>query len=101
MATETKRIDDASIPLVTDLNGVTIPVMQGGVSKRLMAEQITMSGTAYGVRIDNSVSNPAMTRIGNPVLHQSLPIQSLMRRFLLKADGTVNYYLDANNSALK
>ena len=101
MATETKRIDDASIPLVTDLNGVTIPVMQGGVSKRLMAEQITMSGTAYGVRIDNAVSNPAMTRIGNPVLHQSLPIQSLMRRCLLKADGTVNYYLDANNSTLK
>ena len=101
MATETKRIDDASIPLVTDLNGVTIPVMQGGVSKRLMAEQITMSGTSYGVRIDNAVSNPALTRIGNPVLHQSLPIQSLMRRCLLKADGTVNYYLDANNSTLK
>lgn len=101
MAIETKRIDDASIPLVTDLNGVTIPVMQGGVSKRLMAEQITMSGTAYGVRIDNSVSNPEMKRIGNPILHQSLPIQSLMRRCLLKADGTVNYYLDANNSTLK
>lgn len=33
MATETKRIDDASIPLVTDLNGVTIPVMQ--VASRL------------------------------------------------------------------
>lgn len=43
MATETKRIDDASIPLVTDLNGVTIPVMQGGVSKRLMGEQIIKS----------------------------------------------------------
>lgn len=56
---------------------------------------------AYGVRIDNAVSNPAMTRIGNPVLHQSLPIQSLMRRCLLKADGTVNYYLDANDSTLK
>ena len=101
MATETKRIDDASIPLVTNLNGVTIPVMQDGVSKRLMAEQITMSGTAYGVRIDNAVSNPAMTRIGSPILHQTLPIQSMMRRCLFKADGTVNYYLDANNSTLK
>lgn len=101
MATETKRIDDASIPLATDLQGVTIPVMQGGVSKRLMAEQLIMQGIAYGVEWDLAVSNPLMTRIGDRALHQSLPIQNKMRRCLLKDDGTVNYYLDANNSALK
>lgn len=38
------------------------------------------------------------TRIGKTALHNTLPIQSLMRRCLLKDDGTVNYYLDANDS---
>ena len=47
MAIETKRIDDASIPLVTDLNGVTIPVMQGGVSKRLMADNLVEAVVEY------------------------------------------------------
>lgn len=38
------------------------------------------------------------TRIGKTALHNTLPIQSQMRRCLLKDDGTVNYYLDANDS---
>lgn len=64
------------------------------------ANAIVMN-SIYGVRIDNAVSNPILTRLGSPILHQTLPIQSLMRRCLLKADGTVNYYLDANDSTLK
>lgn len=64
------------------------------------ANAIVMN-SIYGVRIDNAVSNPILTRLGSSILHQTLPIQSLMRRCLLKADGTVNYYLDANNSTLK
>jgi len=38
------------------------------------------------------------TRIGKTVLHNTLPIQSQMRRCLLNDDGSVNYYLDANDS---
>lgn len=56
---------------------------------------------AYGVRIDQSVADPKLERIGNMDLHRSLPIQSKMRRCLLLDDGTVNYYLDPNNSLLK
>ncbi len=52
----------------------------------------------YGIEWDSTVSNPKPTRIGKMELHQSLPVQSLMRRCLLKDDGAVNYYLHANDS---
>jgi hypothetical protein len=55
----------------------------------------------YGVEIDTNVANPQLTRIGRPELHVSLPIQSRMRRCLLNDDGTVNYYLHANDSTLR
>jgi hypothetical protein len=55
----------------------------------------------YGIEIDTTVANPACTRIGRPELHVSLPVQSRMRRCLLKDDGTVNYYLHANDSTLR
>ena len=55
----------------------------------------------YGIEWDITVSNPACTRVGKLELHQSLPIQSLMRRCILNDNGTVNYYLNANNSALR
>lgn len=52
----------------------------------------------YGIEWDTTVSNPKPTRVGKNELHQSLPLQSLMRRCVLKDDGTVNYYLHANDS---
>ena len=53
----------------------------------------------YGIEWDVTVSNPVPTRIGKTELHQSLPVQSQMRRCVLKDDGTVNYYLHANDSS--
>ena len=55
----------------------------------------------YGVQIDENIASPVLFRIGNLQLHRTLPIQSKMRRCLLKDDGTVNYYLDANDSTKK
>lgn len=52
----------------------------------------------YGVEWDVTVSNPKLTRVGKMELHQSLPVQSLMRRCVLKDNGAVNYYLHANDS---
>lgn len=52
----------------------------------------------YGIEWDITVSNKKPTRIGKMELHQSLPLQSLMRRCTLKDDGSVNYYLHANDS---
>lgn len=52
----------------------------------------------YGIEWDTTVSNPKPTRIGKAELHQSLPLQSMIRRCILKDDGEVNYYLNANDS---
>lgn len=52
----------------------------------------------YGIEWDITVSNPKPTRIGKMELHKELPLQSLMRRCILKDDGKVNYYLHANDS---
>lgn len=51
---------------------------------------------AYGVEWDTTVSNPNCTRIGNPLLHKSLPIQSGLRGCVVQ-DGYVNYYLSADD----
>lgn len=56
---------------------------------------------AYGVRHDKTSSSSDLTRIGNTNLHATLPVQSMMRRCLLLDNGTVNYYLDPEDSSLK
>jgi hypothetical protein len=64
-------------------------------------DKLAPDNLSYGVEIDTTVANPALTRIGNPALHVTLPIQSKMRRCLLNDDGTVNYYLHATDSTKK
>lgn len=77
-------------------------IVTTNVSDRVTAlESIVQNNTWYGIEWDATVSNPIITRIGNTALHQSLPIQVKMRRCLLKDDGSVNYYLDANDSTKK
>lgn len=55
----------------------------------------------YGIEWDVMVSNPKAKRIGKLELHASLPVQSLMRRCVLRDNGEVAYYLDANDSTKK
>ncbi len=57
----------------------------------------------YGVEVDETNLDPeaAVTRTGNLNMHRTLPIQSGMRRCVMNADGTVNYYLDPTDSTLK
>lgn len=55
----------------------------------------------YGVEIDTTVLNSALTRIGSPTLHKAVPIQAGMKRCLLNDDGTINYYLDPTDSTKK
>ena len=52
----------------------------------------------YGIEWDITVSNPKPARIGKMELHKELPLQSLMRRCIQNDDGSVNYYLHANDS---
>lgn len=53
---------------------------------------------SYGVEWDSTVADPTLTRIGNPLLHKSLPIQSQYKGCV--ANGPeINYYLNPNNWA--
>ena len=55
----------------------------------------------YGVRWDSSGADSACVRTGNSALYLSQPIQSAMKRCLLHDNGTVNYYVDADNPHFK
>ena len=55
---------------------------------------------SYGVEWDTTVADPACTRIGNPLYHKQLPIQSEYKGCLVK-NGVVNYYLDPNDWSKK
>lgn len=55
---------------------------------------------SYGVEWDTTVADPALTRIGNPLLHKSLPIQSQYKGCVAN-NGMINYYLDPNDWSKK
>ena len=55
---------------------------------------------SYGVEWNTTVADPALTRIGNPLLHKSLPIQSQYKGCVAN-NGVVNYYLDPNDWSKK
>lgn len=79
--------------------------MSGNIPFREYADKIrelySLEEQYYGIEWDSAIADPACTRIGLPKLHVSLPIQSKMRRCVLNDDGTVVYYLDANDSTKK
>lgn len=55
---------------------------------------------SYGVEWDITVADPVCTRIGNPLYHNQLPIQSQYKGCLVK-NGVVNYYLNPNDWSKK
>lgn len=55
---------------------------------------------SYGVEWDTTVADPTCTRIGNPLFHKQLPIQSEYKGCLVK-NGKVNYYLNPNDWSKK
>ena len=57
---------------------------------------------SYGIewKDDDSNSNPDCTRVGNMLLHKSLPIQNNLRGCVYNNNG-INYYLDKYNWAYK
>ena len=59
-----------------------------------------MDLVSYGVEWDITVADPKCTRIGNPELHRTLPIQSAYRGCIAQGKKIL-YYLDANDWRLK
>ncbi len=66
-----------------------------------ISNTIAEMSCVYGVRHYYNNSSTALTRIGDSNLHVTLPVQSLMRRCVIADDGSVVYYLDANDSTKK
>ena len=62
---------------------------------------MTAAAQWYGIEWDSTNTSPACTRIGRKELHVSLPIQSRMRRCVLRDDGSVAYYLHETDSTLR
>lgn len=55
---------------------------------------------SYGVEWDPTVADPTLTRIGNPLLHKSLPVQSQYKGCVANG-AAINYYLDPNDWSKK
>lgn len=79
--------------------------------KQLQEEQVNLQSQidsmainenvyAYGVEWDVTVASPELTRIGNPLLHKSLPIQSSFRGCVAQGP-VIKYWLNPNNWAYK
>lgn len=65
---------------------------QQKLDKQVTELNSNMDLYSYGVEWDVTVASPELTRIGNPLLHKSLPIQSAYRGCVANND-VVNYYL--------
>lgn len=55
---------------------------------------------SYGVEWDSAVADPTLTRIGNPLLHKSLPVQSQYKGCIANG-ATINYYLNPDDWSQK
>ena len=65
---------------------------QQKLDKQITELNSNMDLYSYGVEWDVTVASSELTRIGNPLLHKSLPIQSAYRGCVANND-VVNYYL--------
>lgn len=57
---------------------------------------VSIDMLSYGVEWDVTVADPTCTRIGNPLFHKSLPIQSEYKGCVVK-NGKLQYYLNPND----
>jgi hypothetical protein len=95
-----------------DLNGMPFKIIGDGILKDINGKtyyidknKISPTNTnIYGVEWDINDATTSLTRVGNLSLHNAttgLPVQNKMKRCLLLDNGTVNYYLNPNNSNQK
>lgn len=60
-------------------NGKDGQILMASNGKGVWTDFDVLDMLSYGVKWNPNVSDPALTRVGNPALHRSLPIQSGMR----------------------
>ena len=65
-----------------------------------VAQDYLIDMMSYGVEWDTTVADPTCMRIGNPLFHKSLPIQSEYKGCVVK-NGKLQYYLNPNDWSKK
>lgn len=97
------KYDSKNIPVASkELLGIAkvgdgLNVNAGVIS---IAPDYLVDMISYGVEWDTTVADPACTRIGNPLFHRSLPIQSEYKGCVVK-NGKLQYYLNPNDWSKK
>ena len=93
------KYDSENIPVASkELLGIAkvgdgLNVNAGVIS---IAPDYLVDTMSYGVEWDVTVADPTCTRIGNPLFHKSLPIQSEYKGCVVK-NGKLQYYLNPND----
>lgn len=93
------KYDSKNIPVASkELLGIAkvgdgLNVNAGVIS---IAPDYLIDMMSYGVEWDTTVADPTCTRIGNPLFHKSLPIQSEYKGCVVK-NGKLQYYLNPND----
>lgn len=97
------KYDSKNIPVASkELLGIAkvgdgLNVNAGVIS---IAPDYLVDMMSYGVEWDTTVADPTCTRIGNPLFHKSLPIQSEYKGCVVK-NGKLQYYLNPNDWSKK
>ena len=92
-------IDVADQPTSVPLTNSTFKPISDFVLKTELPEA-SIDMLSYGVEWDVTVADPTCTRIGNPLLHKSLPVQSAYKGCIVK-DGKLRYFLNPNDWSKK
>lgn len=93
------KYDSKNIPVASkELLGIAkvgdgLNVNAGVIS---IAPDYLVDMMSYGVEWDITIADPTCTRIGNPLFHKSLPIQSEYKGCVVK-NGKLQYYLNPND----
>ena len=76
-------------------NGDTGKTVAEGINQNFQ-ELYSITQFSYGVEWSTTVSDPHLTRIGNPNLHKTLPIQSQLKGCIAQGNK-VQYWLDEDD----
>lgn len=110
--TSTKTLDFSSVDSAQDLMPVfkelntkidAVNYKFGWYNSDKVEESITVEQLellTYGVEWDSTIADPHLKRIGNPLLHKSLPIQSELKGCVVNGNA-LNYWLDPNDWSRK
>ena len=79
-----------------------IPNVSNFITKDTLDVTMLEDILTYGVSWEKEATSPVCTRIGNPLLHKELPIQSQYKGCVYDfASGEFKYWLDQNDWSLK